>query len=98
MASDVTVLGLGLMGSALAESLQRSGCRICVWNREDYLTPSVTVNVYRTVLSNIKHHAESAGVDLELLDVMERLMSEACDKGFGDEDIAALVKIFRSNG
>ncbi|MCZ6493189.1 MAG: NAD(P)-binding domain-containing protein, partial [Planctomycetota bacterium] len=31
--SDISVLGLGSMGAALARALQRAGHRITVWNR-----------------------------------------------------------------
>jgi 3-hydroxyisobutyrate dehydrogenase-like beta-hydroxyacid dehydrogenase len=30
---EVTVIGLGLMGTALARGLLRSGARVTVWNR-----------------------------------------------------------------
>ncbi len=31
--SDITVIGLGLMGAALARALQRAGHDLTVWNR-----------------------------------------------------------------
>ncbi len=31
--SDITVIGLGLMGSALARAIQRAGHDLTVWNR-----------------------------------------------------------------
>ena len=63
---------------------------------EDFQNPSVTVNVYLTVLKNIQKHAVEAGVELELLNRLRSYMEKACDEGYGDEDIASLVKIFRA--
>ena len=31
--SDITVIGLGLMGAALARAIQRAGHGLTVWNR-----------------------------------------------------------------
>ena len=31
--SDITVIGLGLMGSALARAIQQAGHELTVWNR-----------------------------------------------------------------
>lgn len=63
---------------------------------DDYQNPSVTVNVYLNVLKNIQKYAVEAGVDLEMLDNLRAIMEQACTEGYGDEDIAALAKTFRS--
>lgn len=64
--------------------------------REDEYSPSVTVNVYLNVLKNIQRYAADARVDLQMLDNLRDAMEQACAEGYGDVDIAALVKIFRS--
>ena len=64
--------------------------------REDDYSPSVTVNIYLNALKNIQRYAAEARVDLEMLDNLRDAMEQACAKGYGDEDIAALVKVFRS--
>lgn len=42
--SDISVLGLGSMGAALARALQRAGHRITVWNRSPEKMQSFVAN------------------------------------------------------
>lgn len=64
--------------------------------KDNFQNPSVTVDVYHAVLSNIQKHAIEAGVNLKVLDQLETAMVQASNKGYGDEDIAALIKTFRT--
>ena len=45
--SDVSVIGLGAMGSALARTLLRDGHRVTVWNRTSSKTESLVRDVGR---------------------------------------------------
>lgn len=69
---DVTVLGLGAMGSALAVCLLRAGMDVCVWNRTpDKAVPLVALGAQQgrtaaeaiaaspLVITNIKSHLET---------------------------------------
>ncbi len=50
--SDITVLGLGMMGSALARAMHGAGIDLTVWNRSpDRLTPYVDSGVPAAVAS-----------------------------------------------
>ena len=64
---------------------------------DNFQNPSVTVDVYHAVLSNIQKHATEAGVNLKILDQLETAMVQASNNGSGDEDIAALIKTFRTS-
>jgi len=40
--SDITVIGLGMMGAALARAIQRAGHKLTVWNRSaDKMQPFI---------------------------------------------------------
>jgi glycerol-3-phosphate dehydrogenase len=55
--SNVTLIGLGAMGSALAKALVNGGHATTVWNR----------------------------------------IQSAIDSGYGEEDVASIVKVLREN-
>ncbi len=47
MTSDITVIGLGAMGSSLARALLKAGRSVTVWNRSsDKMEPLVALGAY----------------------------------------------------
>ena len=44
---DVTVIGLGLMGSALARALSAAGLRVTVWNRTIEKTKAFEIEAFQ---------------------------------------------------
>lgn len=86
---------LELFSSIIADTRMRQV--LATIGEDDYQSPSVTVNVYLNVLKNIQKFAVETGVDLEMLDHLRAVMEQANTQGFGDEDIAALAKIFRDS-
>ena len=81
------VLGTSFGGSAmLARNLPRFAAA-------DY-APATPVSLIRKDLSLIQRQASEVGSPLSLGDVAGGLYSEASDHGFGNEDMAALYKLF----
>lgn len=46
------------------------------------------------VLDAIRATADDAGATMPLLDTAKRLYARACDEGYGEEDIAVMIKMF----
>ena len=61
--SEVTVIGLGNMGSALARVLQKNGCAVTVWNRSPEKAPPL-VDLGATLASSAAAAIESSPIIL----------------------------------
>ena len=62
----------------------------------DYSQPSATLNVWNAANELIRTHAHDMKINTEFPDFISKLLTRAEDAGYGDEDIAAIVKILRS--
>jgi 3-hydroxyisobutyrate dehydrogenase-like beta-hydroxyacid dehydrogenase len=78
MVSGVTVLGLGMMGSALARTLAVNGCRVTVWNRHPEKaaplaaqgamlarTPSAAIAASPVLIVCVSHYAAAQQILIE---------------------------------
>lgn len=65
--SQVAVVGLGRMGSAMAETLSKAGFSVVVWNRSGEIARSVAERVGGTVVSSPREAAASAPIILTSL-------------------------------
>ncbi len=57
-----------------------------------------TVRVWEEVVQRLQTQARDAGMNAELPDFLSRLFKRAVAAGYGEEDIAALVKALRNGG
>ena len=64
---------------------------------EDYLDPDATVAVWDAVSRRFKEQARHAGISSEFPDFVANIIGRAMHAGYGDKDIAALVKVLRKN-
>jgi 3-hydroxyisobutyrate dehydrogenase-like beta-hydroxyacid dehydrogenase len=62
---------------------------------EDYADPDVTVAVWKAVSHRFQEQARDAGISSEFPDFAAGIVKRAMDAGYGGEDVAALVKVFR---
>ena len=119
--SEVSVIGLGAMGSALARALLRDGHRVTVWNRTSAkaeplvrdgallahgpaaavsASPIVLVCVedYKVTRSILVNQAREARINSEFPTFGLGLFKKAMAAGHGEEEVSALIKVFRVNG
>ena len=62
---------------------------------EGYLDPDVTVAVWDAVSRRIREQARDAGISSEFPDFVASIIKSAMQAGYGEEDVAALVKVLR---
>ncbi|MEE8288825.1 MAG: NAD(P)-binding domain-containing protein [Nitrosomonadaceae bacterium] len=62
----------------------------------DFSQPSATLNVWNVANEHIRIHAQDMKINTEFPDFVSKLLTRAEDAGYGDEDIAAIVKLLRS--
>ena len=62
----------------------------------DFSQPSATLNVWNAANEHIRIHAQDMKINTEFPDFVSKLLTRAEDAGYGDEDIAAIVKLLRS--
>jgi 3-hydroxyisobutyrate dehydrogenase-like beta-hydroxyacid dehydrogenase len=60
-----------------------------------FTDPVNTVNVWKEALHHIQTHAKQLGTNHEVLDFIEAKFERAQSAGYGEEDLAALIKVFR---
>ncbi|MBI3327812.1 MAG: NAD(P)-binding domain-containing protein [Nitrospinae bacterium] len=82
----VTVIGLGLMGSALARAFADAGYEFTVWNR----TPEKA-----EPFSGIVRTSENAGIDASFPNSLLSWFVKAIERGHGADDIPSLYEAFR---
>lgn len=63
---------------------------------DSYDSPSVTVRAWNEVLQRIQRQAEDAEIDNGFPEFAAGIIERAIAKGYGDEDIAALIKVIRA--
>lgn len=64
---------------------------------EDYADPGATLSVWEAALRRVQEQARDAGINSEIPDLISSLFNRAIAAGYGDEDVAAVVKILRAN-
>ncbi len=62
----------------------------------DFSKPSATLSVWNAAHEHIRKHAYDMKINTEFPDFVSNLLTRAEDAGYGDEDIAAIIKILRS--
>ena len=66
-----------------------------VIHAHDYDHPSVTVRVWKAVMQRLKNQAHDAGINNEFPEFAAGILKKAVMAGYGEEDVAALVKVWR---
>lgn len=64
---------------------------------ENYLDPDATMSVWDAVSSRFKDQARDAGISSEFPDFAANVIRRAINSGYGEEDVAALVKVLRKH-
>ncbi|MGN5289472.1 NAD(P)-binding domain-containing protein [Aeromonas sp. 11P] len=80
---QLSVIGLGAMGSALATTLLKAGHPVTVWNRS-------------AAISRLAGHATDAGIDNRFPRFATDLFEEGVAQGFGQQEVSALIKVLRA--
>ena len=62
----------------------------------DFSNPSATLSVWNAAHEHIRAHAHDMKINSEFPDFVSNLLTRAEGAGYGDEDIAAIIKILRS--
>jgi len=62
----------------------------------DFSNPSATLSVWNAAHEHIRDHAHDMKINTEFPDFVSSLLTRAEGAGYGDEDIAAIIKILRS--
>ncbi|MFD0206271.1 MULTISPECIES: imine reductase family protein [Saccharothrix] len=87
----VTVLGLGVMGSALASALLDRGHRTAVW----YPGDDATIDVPIAAIEHLLHAAADRGLDNALPELLKSTMERANAAGHGSDSFAGVVEVLR---
>ena len=59
------------------------------------MTPINTVKVWQEALHHVQNHAKELGINTEVLEFIADKFQRAKSAGYEEEDLAALIKIFR---
>jgi len=62
----------------------------------DFSNPSATLSVWNAAHEHIRAHAHDMKINSEFPDFVSNLLTRAEGAGYGNEDIAAIIKILRS--
>lgn len=62
---------------------------------QDYLDAEATVAVWDAVSCRFKEQARDAGISSKFPDFAANIIRRATHAGYGDEDVAALIKVLR---
>jgi 3-hydroxyisobutyrate dehydrogenase-like beta-hydroxyacid dehydrogenase len=68
-----------------------------VVHMDKYNEPSATLSGWNEVLKTIQTHATENKINCEIPDFISDLLNRAIAAGYGEEDIAAIIKILRKN-
>ncbi len=66
-----------------------------VIHSEKYDAPEATIAVWDGALKRIRTQARDTGINSEVPDFISRLFKRAISAGYGEEDIASLIKVLR---
>lgn len=62
---------------------------------DNYVNPDVTVQVWNAVSQRLREQAQDAGINEEFPEFAAGVLGRAITAGYGEENVAALVKLFR---
>ena len=68
-----------------------------VLHSNKYDAPEATIAVWERVLKRIRTQARDTGINSEIPDFVSRLFKRAISAGYGEEDVAALIKVLKSD-
>ena len=88
-------VGVDLYASMFPEG-DRARLLAEVIHADAYDRPSATLAVWYHALERVQGQAREAGISSEVPDFVAGLFRRAISAGFGDEDVAALVKVLRN--
>ena len=74
----------------------RAGEFAAIVHSGDFSNPSATLSVWNAAHEHIRTHAHDMNINSEFPDFVWNLLSRAEGAGYGDEDIAAIIKILRN--
>ncbi len=87
-------VGADVFASTVAAD-ERIGMIANAIHANDFGNPSSTVNVWGSALNLIQKQAQKTGAKSEVLDFFDAKFQRAKSLGYGEEDVAALMKVFR---
>ena len=95
----VAVLGVGLMGSAVAEGMVNCGHEVIVYNRTVSRTEPL-VEKGATAASTAAEAISTAnqcGMPAKIFEDMKELFVKATEKGYGSKDATSIAEIMLGN-
>jgi 3-hydroxyisobutyrate dehydrogenase-like beta-hydroxyacid dehydrogenase len=87
-------VGLDLYASMFPEG-DRARTLANVMHADAYEKPGATLAVWAAALKRVQNQAEDAGINREIPDFVADLLGRAMAEGYGEEDVAALLKVLR---
>jgi len=63
-----------------------------------YTNPGATLTVWDSALQRIQSQADDAGINSEIPDLISNLFKRAITAGYGEEDVASIIKVMRNQG
>lgn len=103
--AEVSVLGLGPMGMALARALLGGGHRVTVWNRtaakagaQTYDNPGSSMKTCAASGDLFLKQAREAGISTAFPSFLVGLYDKCMAAGYGNERLPALMKVLREDG
>ncbi len=94
--TDVTMIGLGAMGGALARAFLGAGHAVTVWNRTASKADAFLELGAIGALQRIRNQAKLARINSEVPDLISSFFRRAIAAGYGKEDVASVIKVMRS--
>jgi len=68
-----------------------------VIHSDKYDDPEATISVWNGVSKRIRTQAHDTGINSEIPEFISRMLKRAVSAGYGEEDIAALIKVLRKD-
>jgi 3-hydroxyisobutyrate dehydrogenase-like beta-hydroxyacid dehydrogenase len=62
----------------------------------DFANPGATLTVWESALQGVVSQARDAGINSEIPDLISSLFKRAIAAGYGEEDVAAVIKVLRA--
>lgn len=66
---------------------------VLVIDAGDFADPGATLTVWEAALQSVQAQARDAGINSEVPDLISSLFNRSISDGYGDEDVAAVVKV-----
>lgn len=89
-----------MLSSVLVDSLPSDTEEIAhlgqALQKNKYSNPGASVDVYSNILDRILTHSQDKNIDARIPEFANALYKDGVEKGFGDEEVVALIKLLRS--